>query len=141
MLVDWGVKSIEEDKNARCIERVEKMMDHYNPQVMVLDDTASKGSHRSPRIKRLTKRLVAVAESRTIKVVLFSQKQIRRVFFGDASGTKHALAEIIAEQFPEELGYSLPPVRRDWMSQDSRMDIFDAVALALAYFSSRALHS
>jgi hypothetical protein len=50
---------------------------------------------------------------------------------GDDPGTKHALAEIIAERFPEELGFLLPPKRRDWMSQDSRMDIFDAVALAL----------
>jgi Holliday junction resolvasome RuvABC endonuclease subunit len=131
MLVHWGVKSVKGDKNAGTIEKVEDMIARYNPQVMVLEDTATKGSHRAPRIKALTKRLVAVAERRTIKVVLFSQKQIRRVFFGDEPGTKHALAEIIADRFPEELGFRLPPKRRDWMSQDSRMDIFDAVALAL----------
>jgi hypothetical protein len=64
-------------------------------------------------------------------VDLFSQKQVRRVFFGDAEGTRHLLAEIISERFPEELGFLLPPKRRDWMSEDARMDIFDAVALAL----------
>ena len=64
-------------------------------------------------------------------VALFSQKQIRRVFFGDTGGTKYALAEIIVERFPEELGFRLPPKRRPWMSEDSRMDIFNAVALAL----------
>ena len=131
MLVHWGVKSVKGDKNAGAVEKVEDMIARYNPQVMVLEDTATKESHRAPRIKALTKRLVAVAERRTIKVVLFSQKQIRRVFFGDVRGTKHALAENIAERFPEELGFLLPPKRRDWMSQDSRMDIFDAVALAL----------
>src|ERR1039457_4870107 len=110
------------------------MIAHYNPQVMVLEDTAIKGTRRSTRIRRLTKRLARVAEKRSIKVALFSQKQIRRVFLGDDPGTKHALAEIIAELFPEELGFLLPPKRRDWMSQDSRMDIFDAVALTLAYF-------
>ena len=98
---------------------------------MVLEETASKESRRSLRIKKLTKRLVAVAEKRTIKVVLFSQKQIRRAFLGDDPGTKHALASIIGERFPEELGFRLPPKRRTWMSEDSRMDIFDAVALAL----------
>ena len=131
MLVHWGVKSVKGDKNAGAIEKVEDMIARYNPQVMVLEDTATKGSHRAPRIQALTKRLVAVAERRTIKVVLFSQRQIRRVFFGDEPGTKHALAETIAGRFPEELGFRLPPKRRDWMSQDSRMDIFDAVALAL----------
>src|ERR1017187_7841845 len=103
ILVNWGVKMIEGDKNAGAMEKVEDMIAHYDPQVMVLEDTAIKGSRRSPRIKRLTKRLVAVAERRTIKAVLFSQKQVRRVFFGDDPGTKHALAEIIAERFPEEL--------------------------------------
>jgi Holliday junction resolvasome RuvABC endonuclease subunit len=131
MLVNWGVKSVEGDKNAGAIEKVEDMVARYNPQVMVLEETASKESRRSLRIKKLTKRLVAVAEKRTIKVVLFSQKQIRRAFLGDDPGTKHALASIIGERFPEELGFRLPPKRRTWMSEDSRMDIFDAVALAL----------
>src|ERR1035437_2352416 len=136
VLVDWGVKSVEGDKNAGSIEKVEEMIAHYDPQVMVLEDTAIKGSRRSPRIKTLTKRLIAVAERRTLKVATFSQKQVRRVFFGDDPGTKHALAAIIAERFPEELGFRLPPKRRPWMSEDSRMDIFDAVALTLAYFYS-----
>jgi hypothetical protein len=61
---------------------------------------------------------------------------VRRVFFGGAGGTKHALAEIIAHRFPDELGFRLPPKRRPWMSEDSRMDIFDAVALVLAYYRS-----
>ena len=131
ILVDWGVKSIKGDKNAGSIVKVEEMIAHYEPQVMVLEDTATKGSRRSARIQALTKRLIAVAGNHNIKVALFSQKQVRRVFFADDRGTKHALAEIIAKQFPEELGFRLPPKRRPWMSQDSRMDIFDAVALAL----------
>ncbi len=100
---------------------------------MVLDDTVTKGSRRCARIQALTKRLVALAESRSIKVALFSQKQVRRVFFADGPGTKHALAEIIAQRFPEELGFRLPPKRKPWMSEDSRMDIFDAVALAMVF--------
>jgi Holliday junction resolvasome RuvABC endonuclease subunit len=131
ILVDWGVKSFTGDKNAGSIKKVEEMIAHYSPQVIVLEDTATKESRRSSRIKALTKRLVAVAERRIISAALFSQKQIQRAFFGDVAGTKHALAEIIAERYPEELGFSLPPKRRDWMSEDYRMDIFDAVALAL----------
>src|ERR1035441_1634545 len=120
LLVDWGVKSVKGDKNAGSIEKVEEMIAHYNPQAMVLEDTGIKGSRRSPRIQALTQRLIAVAERRTIKVALFSQKKIRRVFLGDWGGTKHALAEIIAERFPEELGFRLPPKRRPWMSEIGR---------------------
>jgi hypothetical protein len=131
MLVNWGVKSVKGDKNAGSINEVEKMIAHYGPEIMVLEDTATKESRRCPRIQALTKRLVALAEGRSIKVALFSRKQVLRTFFADGCGTKHALAEIIAERFPEELGFRLPPKRRAWMSEDSRMDIFDAVALAL----------
>lgn len=107
------------------------MIAHYNPQVMVLENTAAKGSRRSARIQALTRRLIALAKHYTIKVIVFSQKQIRRVFLGDGCGTKRALAEIIAKQFPEELGFRLPPKRQPWMSEDYRVDIFQAVALAL----------
>jgi Holliday junction resolvasome RuvABC endonuclease subunit len=130
-LVHWGVKSIERDKNSGSIEKVKAMIELYEPQVIALEDTATKESRRSPRIKALTKRLVTVAESHKIKVALFSQVQVRRAFLGDASGTKHLLAKSIAERFSEELGFLLPPKRRDWMSEDYRMGIFDAVALAL----------
>jgi hypothetical protein len=57
--------------------------------------------------------------------------QRKRLFFADGQGTKHALAEILANKSPEELGFRLPPKRRAWMSEHSRMDIFDAVALVL----------
>jgi Holliday junction resolvasome RuvABC endonuclease subunit len=130
-LVDWGVKSVTGDKNAGSVVKVEELIAHYNPQVMVLEDTVAKGSRRAPRIQKLTKRLINLAERRPVKVALFSRKQVRRAFFADGRGTKHALAEIVAKRFPEELGFRLPPKRRAWMSDDARMGIFDAVALAL----------
>ena len=55
-----------------------------------------------------------------------------KAFFADGKGTKHTLAQIIARRFPEELGHRLPPKRRPWESEDYRMGIFDAVALAYA---------
>jgi len=36
-------------------------------------------------------------------------------------------------QFPDELASRLPPKRKLWNSEDSRMDFFDAVALAVVF--------
>ena len=130
-LVDWGVKSVTGDKNKASVAKVKEMIVHYEPDVLVLEDASVKSSRRSPRIRALSKRIIAVASSRNVIVALFSREQVRRAFFADGQGTKHALAEIIANKFPEELGFRLPPKRRPWMSEDYRMDIFDAVALAL----------
>jgi hypothetical protein len=37
-LVDWGVKSVKGDKNARCVEKVEMLILHYQPHVLALPD-------------------------------------------------------------------------------------------------------
>ena len=83
------------------------------------------------RIRTLSKRIVTLAKSRDVMVRLFSRQQVRQVFFTDGQGTKYALAEMLADKYPEELGFRLPPKRRPWMSENYRMNIFDAVALAL----------
>ena len=94
-------------------------------------DASAKPVRRAPRIRELTKRIVSMCKRQDVSVSLLKREQVRRAFFGDAQGTKYALAEILAERFPDELGTRLPPKRRPWMSKDSRMEIFGAVALAL----------
>ncbi len=84
----------------------------------------------------LVREIVALAESENIKVKRFSRKQVRFGFFTEGKGSKHALAENLAVRFPDELGFRLPRKRRPWMSEDYRMDIFDAVALAQHFLGS-----
>ena len=136
-LVDWGVKSVNGDKNTRSLAKAEDMIVHYQPGVLVLEDNSAKLSRRSTRIRDLHQNLIAMAASRSVKVSSFSRDQVRRVFFGKDQGTKHALAEILAKRFPEELGDRLPRRRRLWMSEDYRMDIFDAVSLGLTFACSK----
>ena len=131
-LVDWGVKSTTGDKNASSIASVEELIACYQPGVIVLEDHSAKSSRRSTRIRELGARIVSRSENLHLTVVVFSRTQVRNVFFAESQGTKHSVAEMLAARFPEELGSRLPPKRRVWMSEDYRMDIFDAVALALA---------
>ena len=42
----------------------------------------------------------------------------------------------IARDFPE-LEPRLPPVRKIWISEDARMNIFDAVALGMTFFHTK----
>ena len=93
--------------------------------------------HRAERIRRLARRIVAVSKRQNVSVILITREQVRRVFFVDGQGTKYGLAQILAERFPDELSFRLPPKRRPWMSEDSRMDIFAAVALAFAVRKSK----
>ena len=49
---------------------------------------------------------------------------------------KREIAQSIAQEIPE-LEPRLPPVRRIWMSEDARMNIFDAVALGMTFFHTK----
>ncbi len=131
ILADWGLKAIDGDKNNGSIARVREMIEHYEPDVLVLEDTSIKPFRRSTRIRMLTKRIIFRAEKRNVTVLLFPREQVSRTFVPDGHGTKHQIAQIIADKFSDELGFRLPPKRVPWKSEDARMDMFGAVALAL----------
>lgn len=133
-LVDWGVKTVKKGgKNKQSLAKVEKLIADYQPGVLVLEDVSAKNSRRQPRIRKLCQQIITMAANRKVMVKLFSRDQVRKTFIADGRGTKHAVAEIIAKRFPGQLVLQLPPKRKPWMSEDSRMNIFDAVALALVF--------
>ena len=129
-LVDWGVKPVTGNKNARSLAKAEELLALYQPALLVLEDAES--TRRSRRIRKLHTQLVALAKQHKVKVKVLTRAKVRATFFAEGEGTKHALATILAERFTEELQFRLPPKRRAWTSEACGMGIFDAVALAIA---------
>jgi len=129
--LDWGVKAVKGDKNAESLAKANKLLTYYKPDVLVIQDLASKDCRRAPRIQKLGRKIIGLASRHKVKVAIVTRTKVRQVFLGSHRGTKYAIAQTLVQQFPEELGSRLPPKRKPWLSEDSRMDIFDAVALAL----------
>jgi hypothetical protein len=50
-LIDWGIRSVIRDKNTCTLKKVEAMIAHYKPAILVLEDASAKGSRRSGRIQ------------------------------------------------------------------------------------------
>ena len=136
-LVACGNKAILRDKNAGSLAWSNRFIKFYQPEVLVLPDVNAADTRRAPRIKTLHRKIVAWAGKQQLKVRLITVSQVQGKLLGDAKGTKFAVAQILAEKFPAELGMRLPPKRRPWMSEDPRMDIFDAVGLAVAFWPLR----
>ncbi len=130
-LIAYGNKIINEDKNARSLAHIDKLITGYRPDVLALQAVKAKGTYRAPRIKELHRKVVALAKQHRLKVVKITAKELRNALLGNEAGTKRAMAELLAGQFPDELASRLPPKRKRWQSEDARMDIFEAVALAL----------
>jgi len=134
-LVDWGLKAVNADKNARSLSNVANLIGIYNPTIIVLEDAHSKSSRRSSRIQALVSSIVELADDEGIPVKLLARTKVRTALLLNPRGTIHELAESVANRFPAELGLRLPKKRKPWMSEDSRMDIFRAVALAQCVFT------
>ena len=136
-LVDWGVKRVSEDKNRQSLLRVAELIAYYLPAKLVVEDCSTKGCRRSARIRALIQQVKTLADQRKLAVRSFSRLKVKALLCPGGPCTKHDIAEFLTNGFPEELDSRLPPKRRPWMSEDGRMDIFDAVSLALAFLSSK----
>lgn len=137
-LVDWGVKIVKRDKNNGCLRWVDKLAEHFQPDVLVLQNTRTKDSRRSKRIQELTGQMIEWARGRKLKVAKYSGRTVTSLLSEGGKGTKHSIAERMAGLFPEELGPCLPKRRRIWMAENRKMAIFEAAALAVVFRMKKA---
>lgn len=130
--INWGVKHTKTN-NAEGLHKVKEFINFYHPDVIVVEDYAGEGSRRCERIQRLIKDIKKLAKKNKLKTYEYSRSDIRKTFAQFGAKTKHQVAQKIAEWMPSFL-LRLPPKRKVWTPEDSRMYIFDAVSLALTYF-------
>ena len=133
-LIGFGNKSILQNKNARTLVWAERFIRRYEPSMLALPDVNAADARRARRIKQLHRQLVALAKAQRLKVKLITITKVRAQLLGGKRGNKQALAEALAGLYPIELAPRLPPKRKVWMSEDPRMDIFDAAGLAVAFW-------
>jgi RNase H-fold protein (predicted Holliday junction resolvase) len=132
-LVEYRNNVFLADKNTNSFTNIEKLIVRYQPDVLVLHDVNAKGTYRASRIKELYHKVIALAQKHKLKVAKFSNSELRTMLLNDPKGTKHDMATRIAKQFPDEFLSLVPPKRKAWTSEYARMDIFDAVGLAVVF--------
>ncbi len=135
-LVDWGVAHVDEPKHAHSLKRVDRLIQDYLPDVLVVEDAAGDGSRRCARVERLLRDTRTLAAKRRLKTRSFGRGAVRKAFASAGATTKEQIAGVLAAWYPE-LVLRLPPPRKPWMSEDERMSIFDAAALARTFFFQR----
>jgi hypothetical protein len=136
-LADWGIRRISGNKNAACLDGVRNLVHWYLPEVIVLERYDASASRRSARIKALANRIVRLAESLEISSVRIPWSMVQEAVGQSPKATKEQIAARIAELFPK-IRRQAPPKRKPWMSEDERMNLFDAVALGTATLASGA---
>jgi hypothetical protein len=134
--IDWGVYDARgADKNALCLIRINSLLELHTPDVLVIQDMSEHGTRRARRIRELNRRAAELADQRGVRVKTYSRAQVIEYFAELGAVTKHKIAEAIAKHIPA-LSLYVPPARKPWMSENARMGMFDAAALAWMFFHS-----
>jgi len=131
--IDWGIKDVRDDKNVSCLSKINALIEFYEPEVVITEDYAEKRSRRCKRIQVLLRSIARLVEGQHITNYRVSRTTIHNFYSRFGARTKHERAKFISDQFPE-FELQLPPPRKIWMSEDPRMSMFDAAALALMYW-------
>jgi len=132
-LIEWGVSGVKGDRNKESLRKIGRLIDRYQPDILVMEHYEPKSRRRTIRTKELIEELKELAQRKRIQSRTISQSEIRTTFAQFGAVTKHQIAVEIAKKFPE-LTPSLPRLRKPWMSEDKRTSIFDATSLALSYY-------
>src|SRR5262249_25604261 len=90
-------------------------------------------TRETPRVANLNAAIRELADHRGIQMCAYSRGEVRSVFKQHDCPNKQIVAEHIAKHIPAFERY-VPPPRKPWMSEDRRMGIFDAAALALVFY-------
>ena len=132
--LDWGViEARGKNKRNRMLSRIETLFSRYRPDAVVLQNMSDNGTDRPQRIRRLNDAIAEAAERFGFPVAFFSRAEVRQRFEYLGLVTKDTIAEAVAKHIPAFERF-LPPPRKLWASEDARMGIFDAAALALTFF-------
>ena len=131
-MVDWGVARVWGTSEKELVARVEDLLLRYQSNCLVLEnlDSVTRVSRRTRRVRVLEE----YGKRSRLQLLRVSRTSVRAAF-QDTGVTKREIALAVSHLFPE-LEPHLPPVRKPWMSEDERMNVFDAVSFALTLIPS-----
>ena len=134
--VDWGAPEVRgQDRAKRCLKQIDALLALHTPDILILQDMSRRGTRRTPRIQNLNRQTLLLAKRRGVAVRTFSRAQVLDYFQEFGATKKQRIAETIAKHIPA-LSLYVPPPRKPWKSEDARMGIFEAAALAWTFSQS-----
>jgi hypothetical protein len=109
------------------------ILDRYEPDLLILQDTSPNGTRRIERLARLNATIESTAQDRRIRVFRYSRDEVYGTLRAFGVSNKQQLAQFVAKHIPAFERF-VPPPRRPWMTEDTRMALFDAAALGIVFF-------
>lgn len=133
-LVDWGQRACGRSEEA-ALDFVDGLVTDEDATLVIEDWRAT--SRRCERVVQLLRRIARLAEERKLTLLVIPRRAVKAKWAAYGFTNKEAVAAALARRFPELAPY-VPPPRKPWMSEQSQVNIFDAVALATDAMDERS---
>jgi hypothetical protein len=128
-VLDSGIRKCELPEFHNCLShQFDRILLTYKPSVAIISSSA--GVNSKKRVIR--RKLRSAAVKRAVDLIAVKRPIIKHYFARYNAVTKYEVAQAVADIFPD-LIWKLPPKRRVWQREDSRMSIFDAAAAVITY--------
>ena len=132
ILIDWGLVHAAGTVESSA-RRLDELVLRYKPTAFIIEHHLLSESRRSPRAREFLVSVELLGFSRRVAVERVSHSAVKETFRD--TRTKHDIALLLSDRYPE-LRTWRPRRRKPWTSEDERMNIFDALALAETFLSS-----
>jgi hypothetical protein len=130
-LLDWGVCSARTQSRPNHVlirQRLRPLLELWRPSLVVIRPGGKTPQNSDPLRQRLLKGVLTEAKEHRASVLIIPSQS--------SSLTKYESAQLVTKRFPVLAGH-LPPKRRPWESENYRMSMFTAAAVATAHLSTR----
>ena len=126
-LVDWGERIVSQ-KTGGLLRKVDELLSRYKPALLAIEDVAVPHARRRKRAQKEIRSIELLALKRGLTAERISRLGVMDAFAPAKS--KFEVALRLAETFPA-LAERLPRQRKEaWMTEDARMNVFDALGFA-----------
>lgn len=132
-LVSYGLGQIRPVNSKKSRERIQKYIDYYKPDVVLLRGLSENRTHK--RTLQLINQIAHEVSAQGLQVYSYTREQIKSTFneFESQPQSKYQISQKIIEWYPQMENISFPIPKR-WMSENFNAGIFDAVSLAIAFW-------
>jgi hypothetical protein len=131
--LDWGIVSARIKREGKLFARFERILNRYEPSVLVMEAFEGREAQRSDRIQTIYRELTHRAQLRDMHTPVYGRDVVSAFFGKDGIANRYDIAREVIERIPA-LAPRIPRTRKAWDSEDPRQSLFDAAALALTYF-------
>jgi len=121
------------EKNRLCLARVDRLIDEFAPDCLILESFDKESSMRSKRIRDLCLSIINLAADRGVSVAVYRRSDVQAAFAGAGARTREEIADAALRNLPM-LGSRRPDKRGPGDSEDKRLAIFSAAALVLTWY-------